>query len=97
MFNFSVPINVLRCHGTRQFIVQSPALDISSCGKTESQAIKMFGEAAQLFLSELQRMGTIDDVLAEMGWTKVRKPQVHWVPPELLHQKRVPLRVPACA
>ena len=97
MFNFSVPINVLRCQGTRQFIVQSPALDISSCGKTESQAIKMFGEAAQLLLSELQRIGTIDEVLEEMGWTKVRKPRVHWVPPELLHQKRVPLRVPAYA
>jgi hypothetical protein len=87
----------LRCHGTRQFIVQSPALDLASCGKTESQAIKMFGEAAQLLLSELQRMGTIDEVLEELGWTKVQKPNIHWVPPELLHQKRVPLRVPAHA
>lgn len=94
MFKVSVPINVLRCHGTKQFIVQSPALELSSCGGTESQAIKMFGDAVQLFLSEIERMGTMDEVLEELGWTKVYNQPFPWVPPELLHQKSIPIRVP---
>lgn len=97
MFKLSVPVNVMRCRDTRQFIVHSPALDVSSCGKTEAQAVRMFGEAVQLFLSELERMGTIDDVLLELGWTRVDDPRFGWVPPELLHQKMIPVRVHANA
>jgi hypothetical protein len=97
MFKVSLPINVMRCRETKEFVVHTPALDVSSCGKTESQALRMFGEAVQLFLSELERMGTIDDVLTELGWTKVERPNIHWVPPELLHQKKYPVKVPACA
>lgn len=94
MYKVSVPINVLRCHGTKQFIVHSPALDLSSCGTTESQAIRMFGEAVQLFLGELEKMGTMDDVLTELGWTKVRSHPFPWIPPEILNQRQLPVRVP---
>lgn len=97
MFKVSLAINVLRCPETKEFIVHSPALDLSSCGKTESQAIRMFNEAVGLFLSELERMGTLDDVLTELGWRKAKSPDSHWVPPELLHQKTVPVRIPALA
>ena len=94
MYQVRLPVNVLRCRATKEFVVHSPALDLSSCGKTEEQAIAMFGEAVQLFLSELERMGTMDDVLTELGWTRVRNRPFGWVPPELLHQKSIPVRVP---
>ena len=97
MLKVSLPINVLRCRDTKQYIVHSPALDLSSSGKTESEAMRMFGEAVRLFLSELERMGTTADVLTELGWRKVQKPKSHWVPPELLHHKSVPIKLPVSA
>lgn len=97
MYKVKVPINVLRCRATKEFVVHSPALDLSSCGRTESRAIAMFGEAVHLFLSEIERMGTIDDVLAELGWSKVRNVPFGWVPPELLHQKSIPVKVPVAS
>lgn len=97
MFKFKLPVNILRCRATKQFVVHTPALDLSTGAKTESQAIELFNEAVQLFLAELERMGTMNDVLTEFGWTKMRvsQRQFPWVPPELLHQKSVSVRLPA--
>ena len=96
-FNVALPVNVMRCRDTGQVIVHTPALDLSSHGRTESEAFRMFHEAVQLFLEEIHDMGTMDDVLTELGWTKVQKPTSHWIPPELLHQRKFPVRIPACA
>lgn len=52
MAELSIPVSVLRAHDTKDFIVYSPALDLSSCGRTEKHALKMFAEAARLFLEE---------------------------------------------
>jgi len=97
MFSFKLPINVLRCRATKLFVVHTPALDLSSAGKTEAEALHKFGEATQLFLSELQRMGTLDEVLEEHGWSKNRKQAFPWVPPELLHHKSIAVKIPAHA
>jgi hypothetical protein len=61
-------------------VAYSPALDLSSCGNTEQQARKRFAEAAMIFLAEIQKMGTIEEVLEECGWHKI--PEQHtWSPP----------------
>lgn len=93
----NVSVTVWRDAQTRQFIVHSPALDLSSCGKTEPQALRAFAEAADLYIRELERLGTFEEVLRELGWRKVARPRQHWVPPELLKERSVPLRLPAHA
>jgi len=92
-YDIMVPIISMRDRQTKQILVSSPALDLSSCGKTEAQAIKAFSEAVRLFFSELEDMGTTEDVLIELGWRRLRSPGRHWVPPEILPQKQI--RVPA--
>jgi len=63
-----------------KFVAYSPAIDLSTCGDTEEQARKRFAEAAKIFLDEIIRMGTVDDVLTECGWKKVA-PERSWSPP----------------
>jgi len=61
-------------------IAYSPAFDLSSCGDTEGKARKRFAEAIAIFLGEITRMGTLNEVLEECGWRKV--PKEHgWYPP----------------
>jgi hypothetical protein len=48
-------------------VAYSPELDISSCGKTASQAKKQLREAVLLFIEEAARMGTLEEILTESG------------------------------
>jgi hypothetical protein len=62
-------------------VAYSPAIDLSTCGNSEEQARKRFIDAASIFFDEITRMGTIDDVLAECGWSKLPGNQT-WIPPK---------------
>lgn len=64
----------------KKVVAYSPALDLSSCGNTEKQARERFAEAIELFITEIDKMGTVEEVLEECGWRKV--PSQHtWSPP----------------
>lgn len=71
-----LPVIFLKEKG--QFVAYTPALDLSTVGKTLIQAEGRFKEAAELFFEECYKMGTLDEVLRELGWTKKRGA---WVPP----------------
>ena len=73
-------IPVLFFQEGKKVVAYSPALDLSTCGDTEQQARKRFGEAALIFLSEISKMGTIEEVLEECGWQRTPKRQT-WSPP----------------
>lgn len=77
-----------------RYIVYSPALDLSTSGKTEQEVKKRFAEAAMLFLEELDKAGTINDVLRELGWRQEHK---QWAPPEIISQETMGLRLPVAA
>ena len=64
----------------------SPHLDFSTCGKDRADAEKMFNEGVMIFLKELVKMGTLEEVLRECGWRKAPLPDnpERWVPPELV-------------
>lgn len=83
-----ISVQVLKDRQTGQFVAYSPMLDLSSCGRTPSAAIESFAEAASLFLAELKAKGDLDEVLAELGWRKVNRPTIHWIPPEILAQQQ---------
>ena len=78
--NFEARIPVLFLEEGDKIVAYSPALDLSTFGKTEKQAKKRFTEAAMIFVNEIMKMGTVDEVLEECGWHRVANKQT-WSPP----------------
>ena len=54
----------------RTFVAHALDLDVSSCGGTAEKAVKNLKDAVRLFLEECERMGTLNRVLEEAGYTK---------------------------
>ncbi len=77
----------------KRYIAHSPALDISTSGKTEKEAQKRFQTLVPLFFEELAEMGTTEKVLTELGWKKVRQ---YFTPP-IVSQKSLKIRIPSFA
>lgn len=77
-----------------KFIAYSPALDLSTCGDSQEQAKKRFEEILHIFLEEVEKMGTLEDVLLECGWKKIGHPQKCWQPPVFVGQSQQEIRLP---
>lgn len=77
-----------------KFIAYSPALDISTCGKTFEKASKRFEELVEIFFEELREKGTLEDVLLECGWKKGPKPQAKWIAPSFIAQTDETFKIP---
>ncbi|MBI4127649.1 MAG: hypothetical protein HY459_01115 [Parcubacteria group bacterium] len=86
---FTLSIVILK-EGTR-FIAYAPALDLSTGGTTVKIAKKRIVEAATLFFEEIDRKGTTEEVLSELGWQKAKR---QWRPPLLVSRESQSLRVP---
>jgi predicted RNase H-like HicB family nuclease len=71
------------------FIAFSPALDLSTCGRTFNEAKKNFSAALEIFFEECISMGTLNEVLASCGWEKDRKKG--WEPPTYIGESRIEL------
>lgn len=76
----------------KHIVAYSPALDISTSGKTTVQARKRFQELAHIFIKEIVSAGTAEDVLSELGWIKHAK-QKNWMPP-VIASSSVGINVP---
>ncbi|MDP1629448.1 MAG: hypothetical protein Q8L57_02395 [bacterium] len=81
-FNLQIPISIFR--EGKHFIAYTPALDLSTSGKNYEQVKKRFNEVVAIFFEELIKKGTIDEVLENLGWQKVKK---QWTPPSLISQE----------
>lgn len=79
---FRLPIAILK--ERNRFVAYTPALDLSTSGKTAKEAQDRFAEAATLFLEEIFENNTADEVLYDLGWSKVRK---SWKPPLMISHK----------
>jgi len=71
------------------FVAFSPALDLSTCGKTFEEAKKNFSEALDIFFEECIEMGTLHEVLESYGWEKSGKNG--WKPPAYIGEDRIAL------
>jgi len=91
-FSFNLPV-VITKQG-RRFVAYTPALDISTSGKSQKDVQKKFTELANIFFEEITEEGTTKDVLTELGWKKVQK---KWSPPEVVSSKSIGVRIPALA
>ena len=87
--HFQVPVSFLK--EKKRFIAYSPVLDLSTSGKTFEQAKKRFEEASNIFFEEIVEMGTMDDVLINLGWVKFQKT---WQPPLTVGQSTQSVQVP---
>jgi hypothetical protein len=72
-------------------VAHTRELDVSSCGGTQQSALRNLKEAVRLFLEEAEKMGTLDQVLAEAGYLK-RKSKLQG--PKLITTQRVSLPLP---
>ena len=88
----NLTVSVLKQAG--RYIAYSPALDLSTSGKTEKEAKRRFEEASAIFMEELDAAGTLYDVLRELGLYQVQK---QWSPPKILSQEAVGVRMPVAA
>jgi hypothetical protein len=52
----------------RMIIVYSPALDLSTCGKTIPEAQKNFSACLKIYLAETIKHGTLEKDLLKLGW-----------------------------
>jgi len=90
--NVKLPVIFLK-EGSK-FIAYTPALDISTCGETFEESKKKFEELVDIFFEEVEKMGTLKDVLTECGWEKLRKPKDGWMPPRIISQMEETFKVP---
>lgn len=67
------------------YIAYIPQLDLSSCGKTVSEAKNNLKEAAELFFEETDRLGTTKQILEESGFKFVNG----WQAPKIITRERI--------
>ena len=90
-FQVSLPVSILR--EGEAFVAYTPALDLSTSGKSLDEARTRFNEVVGIFFEELVSKGTLETVLSNLGWQRVRK---EWVPPQvIMHQTEV-FNMPVC-
>jgi len=56
-----------------QVVAYVPVLDLSTCGKTFTEAKKRVNEVIEIFFEELQKKKVVEETLLELGWQKKRK------------------------
>lgn len=92
-FKMEVGLNFTVHREGKYFVAHSPAIDISTAGKSVAEAKKRFGEAAQLFLEELTKdPQRLDSALKDLGW---EKKEHKWSPPVPVSHENVRVRIPA--
>jgi len=69
--NFKIPVTIFK--EGNMFVAYTPSLDLSTSGKTFAQVRERFAEAIAIFFEEIEKMGTIDEVLGSLGWQKVKQ------------------------
>jgi len=68
MSKFSIRIEIFK--EGEAYVALSPELNVSSFGGTIEEAKSAIKEAIEAFMEECEKMGTLEDVLEEAGFTK---------------------------
>ena len=91
MNHFNLTVNFIK--EGKQYIAYSPALDLSTIGKSEQEAKNNFEQVVKIFFDDIIKRDVVSEVLTELGWKKViEKTKSQWVPPEV---KSINLSLPA--
>ncbi len=65
------------------FVGYAPAIDVSSYGETEQQALKTVKEAIDIYFDYTRKKGTLESDLVRMGWHKATVRSRHMVAPDI--------------
>jgi predicted RNase H-like HicB family nuclease len=76
----------------KRFIAYSPALDLSTSGKSFEEVKKRFEEIVEIFFEEVAKKGTLEEVLQNLGWERQDK---RWTPPAIIAHESQMIRLPA--
>jgi len=90
MLEFKLPVSFLR--EGKKYVAYTPALDLSTSGRTYEEAKRRFSEIVNIFFEELVKKGTLEEVLRDLGWKRV---QAKWSPPVVISQELQAVRVSA--
>lgn len=90
MLKFNLPVSILR--EQKKYVAYSPALDLSTSGRSYEEAKKRFSKSVNIFFDELIKKGTLEDVLRDLGWQRI---QEKWNPPIIISQESQMVQVPA--
>ena len=66
------------------YVSLCPELSVASCGDSVGEARKRLTEAVRLFIEESEKMGTLQDILTEEGFTPKDPEGREWVSPKLI-------------
>jgi len=96
--NLNLTVNFI--NEGKSVVAYSPALDISTAGKNQSEARKNFEELVQMFLSDISERGVMNEVLSDLGWVKKKSSVLkksnlnNWVPPKISQRNiKVPISI----
>ena len=87
---FNLPVSIFK--EGKLYVAHTYALDLSTSGKSLEQAKERFIEATNLFFEELNNMGTLEQVLLDLGWEKDNK---NWLPPVQVSHELETFAIPA--
>jgi len=75
----------------KKFIAYAPALDLSTSGNNYEEVKNRFNEIVHIFFEEIFKRGTLEDVLIDLGWKRLRK---GWNPPIIVSQESEKVKIP---
>jgi len=90
MLEFKLPVSILR--EGKKYVAHTPALDLSTSGRSYEEVKKRFNEIVNIFFEESIRKGTLEEALRDLGW---KRAQARWNPPVVISQESQTVRVPA--
>lgn len=77
-----VSLDVLLIKEGDYIVSYCPALNLSSFGDSEQDAKEAFDEALTIFLHDVDKKGTLEKVLLNLGWSLRKFPNVSFLPPD---------------
>lgn len=91
----TIKLQVIFIKEGENIIAYSPALDMSTCAHTFDKAKKRFEELVEIFFEELDKKGTTEEVLLELGWKKrIRDEKLSWIPPYIINKTNEDFTIP---
>lgn len=88
--NVEIPVSIYK--EGNAYVAYAHDLDLATQGDSVEDAKRMFAEAADLFVEGCEEMGTLNDVLENLGWEKINN---KWKPPEYIENSMERVRMPA--
>jgi len=90
LFEIKLPVSIIK--ERKKYIAYTPALDLSTSGKSYEEVKNRFNEITLLFFEELIKKGMMEDVLKDSGWTKIQK---RWSAPQVISCESQTVCIPA--